>query len=419
MPAIIETTELISKTMDSLIDFIVKDEPLGREFENYLIKNKIEIKKESELNDILIDYILEGKMETGKRVLDYFIEKTPNADKKTVEALKESYVSVFRTEKISKNSFDVYDLAKETNYTLIPLVKTTNLRGIGLYDFMKARVFELDNNFYLLEIFDVFGQFREYFANLESVKCIIKNPKIAVLNNKEKLLEIKKSNLSFHSSFVECFNCDEIIVSNKDIDNILNDFYLYHTGAKNKKVEFRAFDGDFEFFEVEEFENENFMQNALYGFSNSEKNYDIGLFSNQNEGIFVIPFLGTLNSILKNENVKNKSECIKYFLINDKIPPSLLIKKEEEFKNFVSTVNETTGGNFQNIDEIIDTYKENYKDHLRFSSVSVLYNSKAFSKVLNKKEENENKFKNIGRNDPCPCGSGKKFKKCCMLKEGI
>lgn len=23
----------------------------------------------------------------------------------------------------------------------------------------------------------------------------------------------------------------------------------------------------------------------------------------------------------------------------------------------------------------------------------------------------------IGRNDPCPCGSGKKYKKCCLLKE--
>jgi uncharacterized protein YchJ len=22
----------------------------------------------------------------------------------------------------------------------------------------------------------------------------------------------------------------------------------------------------------------------------------------------------------------------------------------------------------------------------------------------------------IGRNDPCPCGSGKKYKKCCMKK---
>ena len=23
-----------------------------------------------------------------------------------------------------------------------------------------------------------------------------------------------------------------------------------------------------------------------------------------------------------------------------------------------------------------------------------------------------------GRNDPCPCGSGKKYKHCCALKEG-
>jgi uncharacterized protein YecA (UPF0149 family) len=24
----------------------------------------------------------------------------------------------------------------------------------------------------------------------------------------------------------------------------------------------------------------------------------------------------------------------------------------------------------------------------------------------------------IGRNDPCPCGSGRKYKKCCLAKEG-
>ncbi|HPD61710.1 MAG TPA: SEC-C metal-binding domain-containing protein, partial [Thermodesulfobacteriota bacterium] len=24
----------------------------------------------------------------------------------------------------------------------------------------------------------------------------------------------------------------------------------------------------------------------------------------------------------------------------------------------------------------------------------------------------------IGRNDPCPCGSGKKYKKCCLIKQG-
>ncbi|WP_256476707.1 SEC-C metal-binding domain-containing protein [Bradyrhizobium sp. 186] len=25
-----------------------------------------------------------------------------------------------------------------------------------------------------------------------------------------------------------------------------------------------------------------------------------------------------------------------------------------------------------------------------------------------------NPFRKVGRNDPCPCGSGKKFKKCCL-----
>jgi hypothetical protein len=31
----------------------------------------------------------------------------------------------------------------------------------------------------------------------------------------------------------------------------------------------------------------------------------------------------------------------------------------------------------------------------------------------------ENPFKGIGRNDPCPCGSGKKFKKCCLATARI
>jgi preprotein translocase subunit SecA len=26
--------------------------------------------------------------------------------------------------------------------------------------------------------------------------------------------------------------------------------------------------------------------------------------------------------------------------------------------------------------------------------------------------------RNVGRNDPCPCGSGKKYKKCCLKRQG-
>jgi uncharacterized protein YecA (UPF0149 family) len=30
--------------------------------------------------------------------------------------------------------------------------------------------------------------------------------------------------------------------------------------------------------------------------------------------------------------------------------------------------------------------------------------------------DKEYKSNNVGRNDPCPCGSGKKYKKCCISK---
>ncbi|HIZ71748.1 MAG TPA: SEC-C domain-containing protein [Candidatus Atopostipes pullistercoris] len=33
-----------------------------------------------------------------------------------------------------------------------------------------------------------------------------------------------------------------------------------------------------------------------------------------------------------------------------------------------------------------------------------------------KQEQQSTRSKKIGRNDPCPCGSGKKYKKCCMKK---
>lgn len=32
-------------------------------------------------------------------------------------------------------------------------------------------------------------------------------------------------------------------------------------------------------------------------------------------------------------------------------------------------------------------------------------------------DENDQVWKSVGRNDPCPCGSGRKYKRCCMLKK--
>ena len=67
---------------------------------------------------------------------------------------------------------------------------------------------------------------------------------------------------------------------------------------------------------------------------------------------------------------------------------------------------------FNSTSQVLERFKG--IENTKFSPMIVLYNSKVFGEILGLKEEDDMpKYENIGRNDPCPCGSGKKYKKCC------
>lgn len=429
MATLVETLSSISSNMDALIDFAVSNETLSKDFEEYLIKNEIKIERQNELNDCLINYILDEKMQNNTRVLDYFQQENPNADKKILAAFKNSFKSIFRVNKILKNAYSCTCLANEKDFELIPLVKMTNLRGIGLYDFIKARIIEIEGVFYLLEIFDCFGQFREYFANVETVKCLVKYPESQTIYNEEKLKELQKSTKLFTEKFKETFGEDEIITTNALADDFIKEFNLLVEGkiqniSKEKYVGNDVLNTDteniFRYFELNENTEDDFIKNAAGGFSNSKKPYDIGFFADNNSGLYIIPFLGTFNEILKTnslETVENAKDCVKYFITSDKVSPNLIIKKEKEFKNFIPLINRVFEKDFKDTREIISFFKEDWLIQNKFSPTMVLYSSKTFEKMINYKEEKEEEISsNIGRNELCPCGSGKKYKNCCIAK---
>ena len=56
-------------------------------------------------------------------------------------------------------------------------------------------------------------------------------------------------------------------------------------------------------------------------------------------------------------------------------------------------------------------FKKNPLEH--FSKENINY----LRKISQQESKTPMKAKKIGRNDPCPCGSGKKYKKCCMKME--
>ena len=202
--------------------------------------------------------------------------------------------------------------------------------------------------------------------------------------------------------------------------NMFNDY-----AEEGKKGDFKDLikePEEYKFFNVTEFNNsyDNFLENSLGGFSSHKETYDVGIIYDEELGLYAVPFYGTFNKIFEVPDytkVLNFDSCIKYFLTNDKYSANLIRMVAAKHKNFMEIVNAVLAKNYT-LEDLLKKYKRRYVDNKIISSTTVLYRSNAFSGTLGIIEDNENKpeidtSKKIGRNDPCPCGSGKKYKKCC------
>ena len=102
------------------------------------------------------------------------------------------------------------------------------------------------------------------------------------------------------------------------------------------------------------------------------------------------------------------------------------------FTGFLDGIN-TSLNTSLNLDELAEdteiTLDINYEKlfyNMHLAKANWLYNMPEWDGVLSKEKRDEifAQYKHdviahsdkIGRNDPCPCGSGKKYKNCCMKK---
>lgn len=86
---------------------------------------------------------------------------------------------------------------------------------------------------------------------------------------------------------------------------------------------------------------------------------------------------------------------------------------------------ETAYGHFRKAADIVHTGRfYRYNEDIDRAREAVLNNLVYFERLLGKKTATEQAGPSLirqgkaGRNEPCPCGSGKKYKKCCLLKHG-
>lgn len=417
---ILEDLKEINDVIKELAEFIQNDEFVKPDFEEY-----IRTVNGMNLQSACFNYIFERNLD-NKSILTLYLEnakKVPASTKKIVKALMTSMSSIFEVKRVLQNGFDLNNIINEKNYSVVSLVKMTSFRGIGAGQYVVARIFKFEKAYYLLEISGVLPSSRKDDALRYSVAKIIQNPELVYFDNPEKQKEIEKNVKEIYDKFIKFFGKDEVVTTNKFADDLIGAFNDFAEGGEKIDIQDKIqLPETYKFFDVSEFNNsyDNFLENSLGGFSSHKETYDVGIIFDKELGLYAVPFFETFNKVFENfESVENAKACVEFFLQNDKFSANIIKRVAECHENFMDVVNKLLNANYT-LDELLQHYKSRYLENKIFSSTTVLYKSKAFSKTLGIIEEDIEKpslegidLSKIGRNDPCPCGSGKKFKKCC------
>lgn len=410
---VLEKINEINDALKEIFDFTQTNETINSDFTEYLSTIGARNISLNQMEKIFLPYVFERRI-NGKSILEMYTEEKGTKD--IIEKLNDAQSSIFEIKKILKNGFELYNLVNEKTYKVLSLTKMTNFRGIYAGQFIAGRVFELDGEYYIIEISSVLSHSQKEDAYRYAVMKLVHTPRLLYLDNPEKEKEIKSTIAEMYEKFIKTFDKDIILTTNKHADDIIGAF----NEGEDVDLSDKGCDiSEYKFFHVKELDNNysNFLENSMGGFSSHNETYDVAVIFDKENGLYAIPFYETFCKIFENkDSVENAKGCVEYFLTNDSIPNTILERVSTQYPNFMETVNEVMGTNYT-FEELIKNYKSEYLNNKIYSSATILFCSNAFSQIFDYISEPKPQApvvtEKVGRNDPCPCGSGKKFKNCC------
>ena len=411
--AVIEKINEINDVLKDIFNFTQTNEEVKADFDEYLATIGSRNISLNQMEKIFLPYVFERKI-NDKFILEMYQENGKHTE--IIESLLNAQASIFEIKKILKNGFELYNLVNEKAYNVSSLTKMTNFRGVYSGQYIVGRIFSYKGENYIIEISSVLSHSQKNEAYRFAVMKLIQNPRTLYYDNIEKENEIKSTISDMYQKFIKTFDKDIILTTNKHADDII--------GAFNEGTEIDLSDKlsnieTYKFFHVKELENNyaNFLENSMGGFASHNETYDVAVIFDKEKGLYAIPFYETFCKIFEDKDiVENAKQCIEYFLANESIPNTILERVSAKYPNFMETINEFLETNYT-FEELLNKYKANYLNYTLYSSATVLFCSNAFSEVFDimsaPKQEQPAITQKVGRNDPCPCGSGKKYKNCC------
>jgi len=367
----ISITNDVNKTIKEIYNLLNTNDIIKKDYTDYQKTLGIYKTKEESSKEYYIPYIFERRIpQLEKSPLEFFNQT--NLQNDISKSMEKAFVSIFEIKKILKNGFDTYNIINEKQYKLNIMTKITDYRGIGIGQYVVARVFNYNDKTYIIEILGHIAESKKDEAMRYAMAKIIQEPYLVYEDNEEKQSEIEKNISIMKQKFKEAFETDEIITMNDNADIIIGEFNDFIENGGKISLEGKITEPEkLKFFEISDFENNynNFVEKSLQGFSSHKKSYDVGIIFDTENGLYVIPFYKTILKIVEDnslETVENAEECIKHFVNSETIPASILKRIYEKNKNLLTLINKVFEENLT-FDEIIKKYKQTFLKHKIYS----------------------------------------------------
>jgi len=364
------------------------------------------IRSEDEFHEFTDNFVYSYKFPDGLTIIDRFVSETSDLSEKEkaiVLRWKDPVAGMFQVKRTLPDGFVAENLINEVDYTIKPTVIPPQLeRHVKPGAFFSAKIIPVSDKEY------IFSGAQEFLdiSEKEVLKVVApfqtKHPELAFRDNEERIrkgFELQKKDREL---FIEYFGSDEVLTEGRKLPGLAAEFMDYRLSKIEKPLP--------EGYKPPE---THFPEELL-------KSKDVGIVFEELSGQHYLVNYGTVLDVFQNpDDVKiqrHKGDILAY-LEDQTISPYVLKKLFFRFPQNAEFIvrrvlNRPEFNLERDFDSLMDEFKPSFKDKMIYPYVLPV-SHKYVNAIRPELDPKKGSGKKLGRNNPCPCGSGKKYKKCC------
>jgi hypothetical protein len=364
------------------------------------------IDSEDGFHEFTDNFVYSYRFPGNLTVIDRFVSETPDLSEKEnaiVLRWKDPVVGLFQVKKVLPDGFVAENLINEVDYMIKPTAIPRGLeRSAKPGAFFMAKVIPVSDEEYIFSGTQEFLDVSEKEILKKVAVLQMKNPQFAFRDNEERIrrgFELQKEGREL---FIEYFGSDEVLTEGTKLPALANEFMNYRLSKREKPLP----DG----YKPPEM---NFPKGLL-------ESKDVGIVFDDLSGQQYLVNYGLMLNMFQNPDeskIQRYKNDILTYLKDPTISPHVIRRlffRHPQNTEFIirKILDRPEFGLEEDFDFLMDEFKPSFKGKRIYPYILPMSPKfvKALKPELDQKKEEEPK---VGRNDPCPCGSGRKYKKCC------